>query len=309
MKRWTQFLLCLLLSGSIWLIHNLSQTYTGVVNVSVIAHSGLKGRASASRSAVGVGARCSATGFRLLRLKHQRRDVHVDIHEEDLVPSGGDRYTVSAAEMAKYSSELFGEGVDLVTFLNQNYSFEFGPENFKTVPVRAVYSASFKPQYMAAAPMSVTPDSVTVYGDDSKLATIDEILTKALSINDLSKSVGGVVKLVPVNGLRMSEKDVTWSLEVVRYVELHSDVTIGVRNVPAGVSLSVYPSRTSAVFLCRFPVRGDPAGTCEFYVDYDEFIKSESGRVVGRADNVPPYVIEWRLGQELFDCMVREDAQ
>jgi hypothetical protein len=79
--------------------------------------------------------------------------------------------------------------------------------------------------------------------------------------------------------------------------------------VPAGVSLSVYPSRTSAVFLCRFPVRGDPAGTCEFYVDYDEFIKSESGRVVGRADNVPPYVIEWRLGQELFDCMVREDAQ
>ena len=157
--------------------------------------------------------------------------------------------------------------------------------------------------------MSVTPDSVTVYGDDSKLATVDEVLTKALSINDLSKSVGGVVKLVPVNGLRMSEKDVTWSLEVVRYVELHSDVTIGVRNVPAGVSLSVYPSRTSAVFLCRFPVRGDPAGTCEFYVDYDEFIKSESGRVVGRADNVPPYVIEWRLGQELFDCMVREDAQ
>ena len=36
MKRWSQFLLCLLLSASIWLIHNLSQEYAGVVSVSVL---------------------------------------------------------------------------------------------------------------------------------------------------------------------------------------------------------------------------------------------------------------------------------
>ncbi|MBO6170488.1 MAG: YbbR-like domain-containing protein [Bacteroidales bacterium] len=279
------------------------------MNVSVVAHSGLKGRAAASRSAVSVGARCSATGFRLIRLKHQKADVHLDVHEEDLVPAGGDRYIVSAAEMAKYSSELFGEGVELVTFLNQNYTFEFGPENYKVVPVRAVYSASFKPQYMAAGPMSLSPDSVTVYGDDAKLASIDAVLTKTLSFNDISKSAGGVVKLVPVQGLRMSDSDVTWSLEVTRYVELRSEVSIGVRNVPPDVDFSVYPSRTEVVFLCAFPARNDPSAVCEFYVDYEEFLRSESGRCVARADNVPSYVLEWRLGTELFDCMVREDAQ
>lgn len=309
MKHWPQFLLCLLLSGSIWLIHNLSQVYTGVVNVSVVAHSELLGRAAKSRTAVSVGARCSATGFRLLRLKHQGRDVHVDIHGEDLIPAGGDLYTVSAAEMAKYSSDIFGEGVELVTFLNQSYSFEFSPETYKTVPVKAVYSASFKPQYMAAGPMNVSPDSVTVYGDDANLATVEAVLTKVLTLNDLSKSVGGMVKLVPVPGLRMSERDVTWSLDVVRFVELRSDVSIGVRNVPQGVSFSVYPSRTEAVFLCQFPTRSDPAATCEFYVDYDEFLGSESGRCVCHADNVPPYVLKWRLGQEIFDCMVREEAE
>ena len=166
MKRWTQFLLCFLLSGGIWLIHNLSQKYTGVVSVSVAAHSGLKGRSASASTAVPVSARCSATGFRLLRLNHQNRDVHINVNEEDLVFSGGDRYTVSAAEMAKYSSDIFGEGVDLVTFLNQSYTFEFQPENFKTVPVRPVFSVSYKPQYMAAGPMSLSPDEVTVYGKD-----------------------------------------------------------------------------------------------------------------------------------------------
>ena len=133
MKRWTQFLLCLLLSASIWLIHNLSQEYAGVVSVSVLAQSTLKGRASVAREAVVVSARCSATGFRLLRLGYQRRDVHVVIHEEDLVYAGDDLYTVPAAEMAKYSADIFGAGVELVTFLNQSYTFEFQPENFKTV--------------------------------------------------------------------------------------------------------------------------------------------------------------------------------
>lgn len=297
-----------MLSGSIWLIHNLSQTYTGVVNVSVVAHSGLKGRAAASRVAVSVSARCSATGFRLMRLKHQKNDIHLDVHVEDLVPSGGDKYIVPAAEMAKYSSELFGEGVELVTFLNQNYVFEFDEEDYKVVPVRAVYSASYKAQYMAAGPIDVEPDSVVIYGDAAKLASVDEILTKALSLNDLSKSMGGVVKLVAPQGLRMSEKDVTWSLEVVRYVEMRSEVSIGVRNVPPDVAFSVYPSRSEAVFLCEFPTRSDPSATCEFYVDYEEFLKSESGRCVPRADNVPAYVLEWHLDRELFDCMVREDT-
>ncbi len=279
------------------------------MSVSVVAHSGLKGRAASAAIAVPVSARCSATGFRLLRLGYQRRDVHVVIHEEDLVYAGDDLYTVPAAEMAKYSADIFGEGVELVTFLNQSYTFEFQPENFKTVPVRPVYSVSYKPQYMAAGAMSLSPDSVTVYGDEDKLALVDEVLTKSLNFNDLSRSVSGAVKLVPINGLRMSDTDVSWSLNVVRYVELHSDVSIGARNVPADVSFSVYPSRTMASFKCLFPAKTDPSSVCEFYVDYDEFLQSESGRCVARAANMPSYVLEWQLEQDIFDCMVREDPE
>ena len=302
-------MLCFLLSGGIWLIHNLSQKYTGVVSVSVAAHSGLLGRSASASSAIPVSARCSATGFRLLRLNHQRRDVHINVHEEDLVFAGDDRYSVSAAEMAKYSSDIFGEGVELVTFLNQSYTFEFQPENYKTVPVRPVYSVSYKPQYMAAAPMALSPDSVTVYGDSAQLERVDEVLTKSLNFNDLSKSVSGAVKLVPVQGLRMSDSDVSWSLSVVRYVEISSEVTIGVRNVPQDISFSVYPSRAQASFKCLFPAKSNPSGTCEFYVDYDEFLQSESGRCVARAANIPSYVLDWSLNPDIFDCMVREETE
>lgn len=309
MKRWPQFLLCLLLSSSIWLIHNLSQNYAGVVSVSVVAKSGLKGRAAVSRTAVSVSARCSATGFKLLQLKHNRRDVPVDIHAEDLVWAGDDRYYVPASEMAKYTSDIFGDGVTLITFLNQSYSFEFAPENNKTVPVLAVYSASFRPQYMSDGPMKLTPDSVTLYGEASKLAAVDKVLTRSINLPELRKSRSGVVKLVPPSGLRMSDHDVTWSLEVSRFVEVRSNVRIEVRGVPAGQRLSVYPSSAEAVFRCHFPAKGNPAESCVFYVDYEEFASSLSGRCVAHCDNLPESVIDWSLEPETFGCMVMEDEQ
>ena len=308
MKPWTQFLLCLLLSASIWLIHNLSQDYAGTVNVSVLARSSIAGRAEQSQESVVVSARCSATGFRLLQLEHATADVTIDIHAEDLVYSGEDRYVVSASELAKYAPSIFGEKVKLINFLNQSYVFEFAPENHKKVPVKAVYSASFKPQYMAAGPVRLVPDSITVYGEASRLATVNSVLTKSMNLGELSKGAGGVVKLIPQQGVRMSDSEVAWSLDVVRYVEFRRTVTVRARNVPAGVSFSYYPTSAEAVFLCQFPVKGDPSENCTFYVDYNDFASSLSGRCVAHCDGLPSYVIDCSLEPEAFDCMVREDA-
>lgn len=301
-------MLCLLLSASIWLIHNLSQEYAGVVSMSVVARSSIRGRSSESREPVTVSARCSATGFRLLKLKHDGRDVRVDIHAEDLVYSGGDSYVVQASEMAKYASDIFGEGIGLLTFLNQSYTFSFAPENYKTVPVKAVLSASFKPQYMPASPVELHPDSVTVYGTEAQLASVDAVMTRAVYLGELSKSASGAVRLIPVPGLRMSDSEVAWSLDVSRFVELRSDVQVNLRNVPSGVAFSAYPSTAEVVFRCQFPLRSNPAEVCEFYIDYEEFNKSLSGRCVLHCDNLPPYVIDWTSEPEVFDCIVREDA-
>ena len=309
MKHWPQFLLCLLLSASFWLIHNLSQVYAGVVSVPVVAHSGIKGRSAESRDAVTVSARCSATGFKLLQLKHSGKTLPVDIHAEDLVWAGGDNYTVSASEMAKYTSDIFGDGVTLITFLNQSYTFEFASENYKTVPVRPVIDISYRSQYMPSGPIRLSPDSVTVYGEDVKLAAIDEVVTKSLTYNDVAKDIGGVAHLVRVPGIRMSDTEVTWSLDVVRFVEVKSTVSLKLKNVPPGVDFHVYPSSAEVLFHCHFPSKGDPAADCEFYIDYEEFASSLSGRCLARCDELPAYVIDWDIEPDIFECLVMEGAR
>ena len=310
MRRWTQFLLCLLLSASIWLIHNLSQPYTGAVTVSVLAESALKGRAQTATEPVTLNARCTATGFRLLRIRHNNSDVHVTISPEDFTWSASDdRFVISAAELAKYASDIFGEGVDLVTFLNQSYAFAFRRENNRTVPVKPVVNASYKAQYMAAGPMRIQPDSVVVYGPEGQLESIDAVLTRPITLSDISKNVSGVARLVQPQGLRISETEATWAMDVVRFVELSSEVGITVRGAPAGVTLSVYPSVADAVFYCRFPSKGNPADVCEFYVDYSEFTGSISGKCLVHCTNLPSGVISWSVSPEVVDCMEMEEAE
>lgn len=308
MKRWTQFLLCFLLSASVWLIHNLSLKYTGVVTVSVLARSSLKGRAQVASEPVTVNARCYATGFRLINLRSSSSDVLVEIDPEDFEYNmSDDKFHVPAASLSKYAQNIFGAGVTLEAFLNQGYSFSFTKENNRTVPVKPVVSASFKPQFMAAGPMRIQPDSVVIYGNADILENVDAVLTRPISVNDASKNVSGVARLVPVSGIRLSESEVTWALDVVRYVEQRSQVHINVRGAPAGVKLSVLPSTAEAVFRCRFPSKGNPAEVCEFFVDYSEFSSSISGSCVVRCDNLPQGVIDWSIDPEVVDCLEMEE--
>ena len=310
MKHWPQFLLCLLLSASIWLIHNLSRNYSGAVTVSVLAKSSIKGRAQTASEPVTLTARCQATGFRLLRIRHSSKDVPVEIQPEDFSYNmADDKFTISSSDLAKYAGGIFGDGVLLETFLGQGYSFSFARENNRTVPVKPVLSASYKPQFMPAGPFRTDPDSVVIYGTSSALEGVDAVYTKPITINDASKNVSGVARLVAVPSVRMSDTEVTWSLDVVRFVEQRARVSIAARGVPAGVRLSVLPSTAEAVFLCRFPFRGNPADFCEFYVDYTEFTNSISGSCVVHCANLPQGVISWTLDPEVVDCMELEDQE
>ena len=310
MNRWTQFLLCVLLSAGIWLVYNLLQDYTGVVNVPVLVKSSLKGRALTASESVTIDARCTATGLRLLSMRRFSGDVVLEINPEDLVwNQSDDRFVIQSSVLAKYSPEIFGDGVTLVDFLSQSYSFPFNRENNRTVPVRPSLNATYKPQFMATGPVRCQPDSVTVYGSESALESIEAVYTRPISLTDLSGSNSGVSRLESIPGVRFSESEVTWSLEVVRYVELRKTVSIGQRNVPAGISFSVFPSTAEAVFRCRFPARSNPADVCEFYVDYSEFSRSLSGNCIVHCDNLPAYVIDLRLDPEVVECMEMEDLQ
>ena len=300
------FLLSLLLAFSIWISHNLSLQYSSVVSVPVIARSNIQGHSDESSNTSPVVARCRTTGYRLLKKNRMSRrgQLYVYFSPDDLHHDEGDMYSISSNELSGYFSEIFGDNVQLESFVSSRVQFRFPEENHKKVPVQAVSVVSFKPQYMALGPMKIVPDSVTVYGEPLHLQNIDRVVTETITLQNLSSGGHGMARIeVPKGGIRLSDQEVSYALDVTRYVELRREVKVGVRNVPGGRDLTVYPSVVEVVYRCVFPLASDPTENITFYVDYNDFAHSINGRCVPRDSGLPSSVIDYTVEPGVLECI------
>lgn len=304
----TAFLLCVLLAFSVWLLHNLSLSYTDVVEIPVIAESNIEGHSATSADEAQIVARCKCSGFYLVRHNFIGKDQPktVKFNPQDLHFKEGETFYMTDSDLQSYTQQIFGSGVAVESFVSREVQFRFPEEFNKKVPVKAVQLVTFRPQYIARSEMKLSQDSVMVYGEPSRIDGIESILTKQITLSDLKRSAHGVVKLDNPGGVRLSVNEVDYALDVVRYVEVSDRFTIEVRNVPAGINLSVYPGTVDVVARCLFPYDANPLDKMTFYVDYDEFANSLTGKCVVRCDDFPEDLISYKVDPEVCECMLAQ---
>ena len=299
------FLVSLFLAFGVWLLYNMNQGYSATLQARVYLQSNLPGYFPTSSDPVTVEARCRATGYDMIRSRRRMRSksVTLRVDPELLTPEGDDFFGFSANSLGAYVGELFGSEVRLESFIAPSYSFRFPRENHKTVPMIPVCYLSFRPQYMQREPLRLRPDSVLVYGDSTHLENIERIYTHRISGSSLDASKVGTVRLECPRGVRLSETEVSYTIDVTRYVEVTHSVPVTVRNVPSGKNLSIFPSVAEVSFRCVFPLASDRTGEMQFYVDFEDFVHSASGKCVARTDGLAPGVVGWTMRPEIFECV------
>ena len=298
------FLMSLLLAFSIWLIHNLSLSYSEVVSVPVRAVCNIDGHARESSNDVIIQARLRLTGFDVLRSRRMasRSPLEVEFAPADMHLRGGEFFYVTANDLNRYIQPVFGDNSRLETMLSDTLTFRFPLENSKKVPVVPVCNISCRPQYMPVGELRVIPDSVVVYGEPSHLDKIDRILTRPFSLSDLKVSAHGRIRLEKNGAVRLSENTVSYVLDVARYVEIRAELPVEGRNVPPGRNLYIYPSTATVLFRCAFPVSVNPAQKASVHIDYADFASSLGGKCLPQVV-LPPGTLECTVEPPVFDCI------
>ena len=305
MKRDTiGLVLAFLLAAVIWLISNLSKPYSGIVAVQVQAVSNITGHSDLSSNTASAVARCRTTGYNLIsnKIRKSRRVVKVNVLPEDLKRGAGDEFFLAGPVREKYIPTIFGEGTVLESFITDTLKFTFPSVSSKKVPVEMVKSFDFRSQYTNIGPIRLKPDSVTVYCDALHLENIDRVYTVPLTISDIHGSLHGSLKINRLRGVRLSDDEIEYDMEVSRYVEIRVTRNLEVRNAPPGRRLQVYPSSCTVVYRCKFPPTRDVTGKVDFYIDYRDFAESMNGRCIPRPTAIPGSVIDYRLEPEVFEC-------
>lgn len=302
-REFPVFLLSLLLAFSIWLIHNLSLRYNDFITVSIVAKCNIEGHSSLSSNRCDVVVRGRTTGFNIMKFKTAGKGS-VEVPFARMHQKEPEVFYVTPAELQEYTPMIFGEDVNLEYYLTDTLFFRFPFENSRKVPVRLVHDFGLEPQYAIVGGVEVEPDSVTIYGEPYRLEKIEYAYTEPVKISHLNADVHGVAKLDRIRDIRFAEEAVKYSVDVARYVEITDVVNISVRNVPAGRTMTVYPSTAKVSYRCIFPYRENLVQDIDFYVDYNDFISSRSGKVIVQSGSLPQGIISYFVEPQVVDCVI-----
>ena len=307
-RDWAVLLLALLLAFSIWLIHNMALKYNDNLSASVVAVSNIDGHASKSINECQVTARCRATGYKHLMygLKNRARSIEVNFPASALKHKSGDEYYILSSDLMEDSGQIFSSGISVEYFNADTLFYRFPFENHKTIPVEAVFSLAYRQQYMSDGRVEISPDSVIVYGEPFRLESINSIKTEPIRYSDLHSDVNGTVKLEQIQGVRVSDSQISYSIDVVRFTELQTVTPIGAVNVPDGKTLSVYPSVARVSVKYEFPPVAGFTEEVSLVVDYGDFQESLSGKC--RVKMIAPKegVISYEINPPYVECIAEE---
>jgi len=301
-KDWVLALVSLLLALGIWLVHNLGLNYIDFMTVPIVAECTIEGHSDISSAPVPVTARVKATGYRYLEsrsiAKKSARTVPVD--RSAMHPYGGDTFFMTARDLQEYTHLVFGEKVLLEHFVTDTAFFRFPYEKTVKVAVEMPSLITCRSQYMVRR-IRLNPDSVVVYGEPSRLAALESVLTKPVKYSDLTSSVTGMARIADIPGLHFSDRTITYDIEVVRYVETKLTLPIAVRNVPSDKTLLIVPSEAELNVRTEFPVLSNPLEGLSLYVDYREFQSSRDGDCLIHVSGLSDAVVSHSLSPEICE--------
>ncbi len=297
------FLASLVLAFCIWFIYNILHTYSVDMDVTIRAACNIEGHSAEAAGNTIVSAKCKSHGYSIIRSRIFSRKTPITVNFSKLHSTKeGEFFYLTASEMHKYDQQIFGEKNTVESFVRDTFFFRFPYEAYRKLPVVTDYEFDYEPQYIMFGELVLNPDSVIVYGEPAALNALDCVKTKPLKMSGISSRVSGNLSLEKINGVRLSEESVEYSAEVVRYVELVKQFPVGTKHVPKGRRLMLYPSVVNVTFKCRFPGR-NTVDSASFYVDYNDFLNSRSGKCFVLANGITREVISYSVSPEIVECI------
>lgn len=280
-RNWIILVFSLLLAFFMWSIMKLSGQYSSYVRYKLEVTSNIPGRSNMAVSTDVLIIEAKSSGFEVLQNSSggEGKTLLVDgvdsrfLHMYDEV---NDLFYLVPDDIKQRVQDALGADVQVVSFATDTLFFKFPQQDNKMVPVVAVSMIKYEEQYMPYAEMVLRPDSITVYGPKDILFDVKQVVTETIKGSRVKEPLTGVVQLKSIGGVRFSQDEVLYSIEVGRYVERSLNIPITIENAPSYANVAIIPQEVTVKFRQPF-YKMEELKISDFSVviDYDEVLRSD----------------------------------
>jgi len=241
------FLFFLILTSIIWLLIELSKTYSTTTKIKLTYANLPSSKLLLKKPIEEIEGELNATGFSLLKYKINQPKVTINL--SNTLQKGTLNYVLPNNQIASLNQKLSNKS-KIITFLTDTIYIELINNITKKVPINSKLKMNFKVGYNLIEELKIIPDSIQISGPKTSLDSIFEISTNTLELNEVYTDIKEILKLkIPkIKNISMETVSVTVIGEVDKFTEGRFTLPVIIINKPEGVKISPFPKEIEVIF-------------------------------------------------------------
>jgi len=247
-RKFKIFLFFLILTSIIWLLIELSKTYTSTVNFKVEYRNLPKDKLLQSKPIVNLEGVLKGPGFSLLKHNIIHRKLLINL--KSITKGEKTYYILPNNQLQNLNAQLTGD-IELLRILNDTIFIDLGLNISKKVPVASNVSIDFKLGYNLTNELKFSPDSIVITGPKNNIDSIKEIQTKAISLKDIYKNIDIDIALIlppKTSNVQLSATKIHVKAEVDKFTEGRFLLPVEVINVPDSLKINPFPKEIEVIY-------------------------------------------------------------
>ena len=303
------FVFCLFLASSVWTVHKMSGEFSHVFQYKIQANTNIAGRKSASLSENEITLRAKASGFYILQQRYSLKKgvLNLEINSRlfSKLPEEDMLYLMTS-DIRENITEGLSEKISVEYVATDTLKFLFPVETSKVVPISLRRKVAYRDQYMPVGEIRLKPDKIMLHGESSLLDKVDSVVTKPIYLNNINAPVTDIVALERIPGLRYSDDEVYYTINVERYIEERINLPVSVINIPD--SVSVLTSSSEVTITCRVSFKNAKSfrggESIELVSDYQDMVGTNSSMIRVKAVGEMGSILEYRIEPPFLEVIV-----
>ena len=305
-KEFLIFLFFLVLSGIVWLMMTLNETYEKELPVAVRL-TGVPGNVvMTSEMSDTVRVTVRDKGFVLLSYMSSYEPQPVVLNFNTYANKQTGRGQVPIADIQKQVRQQLFSSSAITAIKADALSFNFNYGERKTVSVAfAGHVVPMKNYYLAHVQLS--PEKVTVYASKSLLDSLKEMQTEYVNITNFDDTVHQKVRIKSIPGVKVVPETVEVTLFADILTEESISVPITTVNKPANLTIRSFPNHVKVTFsVGSRQFRHVKASDFQVVIDYNEVAAHPSDKCRLHLRAKPSIVSNVRLEMTQVDYLIEQ---
>lgn len=212
---------------------------------------------------------------------------------------------IKSDELANSIINQLASGTNLKSISPDTIHFHYSELLSKKVPVFAKFNVLPAKQHIVSGTVSINPDSVTIYGPESTIDTIQQIYTETENFLNIQDTLVRNIGLQNYNSVDMDHGRVVVTIPVESFTEKKMKIPVTGNAFPDSLQIRTFPGLVEVSFIVGLSHYNDiHPDDIKVFIDYTDVKKDARGTAKVHLQINQMYIQNARLSQDELEYLV-----